>query len=519
MADAYKLPHPQLKSYFQRQVVGNTEVYTTKFADKQGFDNSVDDWNRYLTKHLTDWPSLLEFELHMQSKIGPLSYMVPLRERIPGIIEYYEDVKGEWLPVDPQAIQRVAEKWGASNRLMLASIEQVIDQMKKSTNSGSPYFTKRRLVLERGLVGVVVREGDKWYTITPDGKYRLVATLGWRGQEGGPDVTDVRQRILWMFPMDLNIREAQVYFPLVNYCQRHNYVSSWLGNDAVDRRITALFDSKAPDDYVVGTDFTRFDQHFGRACSDAAASVLARLFAHTSEWDEWITDIYPAKYHIPMVYRWGKAMIGVHGMASGSGGTNGDETVAHSTFQEEAALTAGKRLNPNSMCLGDDGVLSYPGIDVDHVLECYTAHGVVMNTDKQHVSRHDAEYLKRWHHESYRIDNVCVGVYSTMRALGKLKYMERYHDPKVWGSKAVATRALSIIENCCYHPLRNEFLDFCIERDPFRLGLDIPGYIEHLEDEINVATANGILGYQYTDSLSPKPAKSWWVVQALRSRK
>lgn len=46
--------------------------------------------------------------------------------------------------------------------------------MELSTNSGVPFFTKRRKVVEADLE--LANEGKKYPAI-----------LGWRGQEGGPD--------------------------------------------------------------------------------------------------------------------------------------------------------------------------------------------------------------------------------------------------------------------------------------------------------------------------------------------
>lgn len=494
-------------------------VVETPFAENVGFWPSYDEWQSFLQRNLKDFPQLLEYEMDLAKKVGPLSVMKPLRERIDNIKAYYADVAVSQQPVLPEAVQAVIAAWGGANRLRMWTPQQVLDEMKLSTNSGSPYFTKRKLVVEKGLLGTVSFDGNRWFTDTPDGRFQLMATLGWRGQEGGPTPEDVKQRVLWMFPMDCNILEAQVYVPLVRYCQQHNYVPTWLGNEAVDKQITQLFDRAGSGDAIVCTDFTRFDQHFGPSMQEAGLAILRGLFQKNG-FEKWAEEVFPMAYRIPICYDWGRAMIGDHGEGSGSGGTSGVETTGHKSLQYEAAITAGAELNPGSMTLGDDGVLSFKGIDVDRIVELYSSHGQEMNTSKQHVSYDDCEFLRRWHHKAYRIGNVCVGVYSTMRALGKLRYMERFHDPKKtgWGPKAVAIRSLSIIENCCYHPLREEFLDFCIKRDRYRLGIDIPGFLLDINKIAKKAAADGILGYQYTDTFTARPASEWWVTKALKAR-
>ena len=164
-----------------------------------------------------------------------------------------------------------------------------------------------------------------------------------------------------------------------------------------------------------------------------------------------------------MILTWDRVITGAHGMGSGSGGTNADETIVHRMLQHEAALNAGEQLNLSSQCLGDDGVLTYPGCTVEDVIRSYTAHGLEMNPDKQYASTQDCTYLRRWHHTSYRVNGVCVGVYSTNRALGRLAEQERFYDPRKWSKEMVALRQLSIIENCKWHPLFEKFVDFCMK--------------------------------------------------------
>lgn len=518
MGKVYKLPHTQLKNYFEWQKSGNARLITTPFADSQGFWPSLEEWMSTLRAQLAGFPWLLEFEEEMAKKVGPLSIMQPVVERLPKIEEYYTLVGKQATPVMPEAITAVVRRWGGGQLLQLETSTEAIERMKLSTNSGSPYFTKRRVVLDADKVGVVSREGDRWYTTNPDGKFELMATLGWRGQEGGPNFEDVKQRVLWMFPMDLNIQEARLYNELVLNGQRTQLVPTWMGPDDVDARMTRLFSSKGADDYIVATDFTGFDQHFGSACEECAGQVYDGLFGNRTDYQQWRKEIFPAKWRIPLCYQWGKGYIGYHGMASGSGGTNADETTVHTCFQTEAAILANATLNPNSMCLGDDGVLSYPGINVDHVMRVYESHGQEMNASKQEVSRDSTTFLRRKYYKGYVLNGINRGVYATSRALGKLKYMERWHED--WDREAVIVRALSIIENCRFHPLREEFLTFCLERDAYRLGLDIPGFLDpnSFSARVMKSAAAGQLGYQYVDGFNPRPATSWWVYQALKAR-
>lgn len=134
-------------------------------------------------------------------------------------------------------------------------------------------------------------------------------------------------------------------------------------------------------------------------------------------------------------------LVGAHGMGSGSGGTNADESIAHKALQLGLAASKGETLNPNSMAYGDDGVLTYPGITVDEVISYYQKFGLQMNPDKQMVSKTESIILRRWYNSGYRKDNIMVGVYSTFRALGRLLGQERFYDPRKWGPEMVTLRA------------------------------------------------------------------------------
>ncbi len=118
------------------------------------------------------------------------------------------------------------------------------------------------------------------------------------------------------------------------------------------------------------------------------------------------------------------------------------------------------------------------------------------------------------------MNGVCVGVYSTFRALGRLRYLERYMDPDVWSPTMVALRQLSILENVKFHPLRNEFLEFCMARDKYRLGVDIPGFLDSLPELAKEAIdyMPDFLGYTKTlQGEGPSGISNWWVVQQLKS--
>lgn len=100
----------------------------------------------------------------MRSKVGPLSIQKPLKERMEGIKEYWELSQYNG-PIPKEAVDLVVEEFKSIRGIRLRSIKKVIDNMILSTNSGSPYFTKRKLVV------------NKSHTLLPDNK-ELCAVLG-----------------------------------------------------------------------------------------------------------------------------------------------------------------------------------------------------------------------------------------------------------------------------------------------------------------------------------------------------
>jgi hypothetical protein len=520
-----------LKTYLGKVVRGNDHVFTAPFAKGHDIHEVIDEWLTTLTNRLKDdWPSLVSFENDLASKVGPLSVQKPLEDRYADIENYYTMVQSssELAPMDADAIEAVCREFRAARGLRLYSEDYTVSQMKKSTNSGSPFFTKRRNLV-RDTIPFLVDVSNRYKLPRvhyPHCTYDAAAVIGWRGQEGGPDIDDVKQRVVWMFPFAINIAELQLYQPFIASCQRHGLVPAWVSMDAVDKEITKLFDSKRSEDYVVCTDFTKFDQHYNRAMQDVSETILRYMFIENDYTEEWFSEIFPIKYNIPLVTRYiGNNKIevyfGFHGMGSGSGGTNPDETCGHRYLQHHAAISRGEILNPHSQCLGDDGCLSFRDINVDDVIEAYQSHGLEMNPSKQYVSRQDCVYLRRWHHTNYRVQGICAGVYSTCRALGRLRFLERYMDPEYWSPKMVALRQLSIIENCKWHPLFHEFIEFCMKRDDYRLGLDIPGFLDNIVIEAQKATdyMPDFLGYTKTlQGEGPDGIADWEVVKYLKSK-
>lgn len=528
----FDLPNPGLWAYFKRTEEGNADDYRPPFFKNVSREQVLANWEKvFQTLGVKErYPGLYDFEMDMKSKVGPMSVQLPLVDRVDSIKEYFT-FKERSEPIDERAINATIRFFNRAGGIRLRDWKNVVKNMRLSTNSGSWKFTKRRNIVDETLDYIIIPmekdnyDGPRAISIKSGGKeHRLCAVLGWRGQEGGISNDDVKQRVVWMMPFLLNIEELRFYQPAIEAVQKNDLIPAYISMDRVDQEVTALFDTKGKDDDVICTDFKAFDQHFNPDMQEAARKVISSLMSPGQGKSDWLHTIYSIKFNIPLMASEDMLFTGPHGMGSGSGGTNFDECMSHKCLQFEAALTAGQRLNKHSMAYGDDGILTYPGITVDHVIQTYTRHGQVMNPTKQYVSKHDCVVLRRWHGTNYRVNGTMVGVYSTFRALGRLLAQERFYDPDKWSSEMVELRALSILENCKWSPYFKEFVDFVMTGDKYRLGLDLPGFLDNLEAKAKKAMEEftDFLGYtkNLQDSGEDKAASSindWEVVKYLKS--
>lgn len=519
-----KLGFEKFKAHIDRERAGSKKDLRTTFYNDHG-DNEgdtpreiiLDSWGEILENSDEVSTKLMEFEHDMRNKVGPYSIVRPLGERMKDVESYFGNQNGE--PIKAAAIELTRSFLRKMSGLSMINQNQVITTMDLSKSAGAPTMLKKKDVV--GLtIPVDINNGN---LIMPEGRFKICSVLGHRSQEGGISVDDVKNRIIFMFEFGANVLEQQTYRPLINSLKRHKYVPAYVNNDYVDYVVTKLFDTKISKQCIVSTDFEKFDQHFNKSLQICAQKLLFSMFQKTDGYIKWIRDVFPLKYSVPVAFNYDgdKILLGCgdHGMSSGSGGTNADETLAHMCLQRESALEAGTELNPYSMCLGDDGILSYPNIDIDKVVRSYSKHGLVMNTTKQGIDTDSCVYLRRFYETKYRVSGILHGIYSTYRAIGRLMATERSIP---WTKELVALRQLSIIENVKWHPLREQFVQWCMKGDRYRLGLDIPGFLENLSEKVQEATRYipDFIGYNKSIQYENDPSygiNKWWVVKYLKS--
>lgn len=504
-----------LRAYLKRTVEGNPSDYRTPFWNGMPRDAIIKRWDRVfdvrIYKHTESdiVDSLIEYEHEQRAKVGPLSYQASLEDRMEGILEYWTKVENV-RTISNFEFSSVFKEFQPIKGIRMKNVSHTLLDMKTNTNSGLPYFTRRNKVLSETKKLINNEDANKYPAI-----------LGWRGQEGGPNVEDVKQRTVFMMPFHLNVLELQIYQPLISALQKHKLVPAYVSLDEVEKTMTNLFDTKSKDDLVIATDFTKMDHHFNHNMQFIAKRILSYILHDDVQNKRWLEDIFPIKFNIPLLCSEDTIIEGNHGMGSGSGGTNADETLAHRYLQHEAARERGVKLNMYSQCLGDDGVITYPGITVEDLVNVYTKYGLDMNPEKQYAFPDHTIYLRRWYHYKYRVDGQMKGVYPTYRALGRLMSQERYYSPDKWSKEMVIYRAYAILENTNNHPLFETFVDFVIEGDKYKLGLEIPGFFDKLHEKYQRAKRElpSFNSYTQDNLMNQVGITEWKVVKYIMSKR
>lgn len=505
----------RLRSILSRNEHGSDQIVRTPFWHSGAPGPILRKWDQVLVRHADALPGdLYAVEQHNREKVGPMSITNPFSnpEKRAGVEAYWLNVEGFQNRVSEEAIERTLHDFSAIRGLRPLSFENTVDDMRLNTWSGADMSTTRADVVEYTL------------RLIRSGVYNWAAVLLHRGQEGGPEPEDEKDRPVMGFPFGANIQELCVYKPLIKATQTRlpTLVPGWVSNEMVDLQVTKLFDTGSSRDPVIGTDFASFDTHFNRGLQDTGQLILRGLFTPSDFMEWWFGSVFWYAFTLPLICTESVMYANDdsgwnHGMGSGSGATQGLETPTHRAMHHQYAIDQGTEINPNSQDLGDDSLVKGDDLTLDGIMDTCKRLGQEMNPDKQEVSTDHCVYLRRYHDVDYRVDGVMVGIYPTFRALGRLLFQERFHDPSWWNAEMVTLRALSIIENCEWHPLFEEFVDFVLEGDKYKLGLKIPGFFDRMEQIKAEAQSREpyFLGYNKTEQGS-KPMRDWRVVRYLQ---
>jgi hypothetical protein len=472
--------------------IGNNDIYRTPFAKElsdqelfKSFESEVMIPNAGLMNTV-----LKDLELAQKDKYGPRSIAKPWAEWRDVFLGTFRDKESINLDV---LIRNVAEP-GQVNNLRPLSIGNASLKLRNKTSSGLPAMLKKGIVKSRAA--------DTW-TISKVSKYPSV--LYTRTQESS------KIRGVWGFPIDTILLEAQFYYPLLEVMRGLKWRSSLRGPEAIAVTITRLIDKAVRlGKFCVSIDISAFDSSVQPKLSYRAFGDFAGYFQNG--YLDQIRIIAKESVSKPIVTPDG-LIEGLHGEASGSNFTNELDSHVH----KNVVIDYGISLDDFDI-QGDDGAIIVDDEDTNAIFEHYLNNGFTVNKEKSYVFKDGFVYLQNLFHVDYRSDDGIIrGIYPIWRALNRIRFQEKwsqFEDEGILGKDYYSIRAITILENCRYHPLYTELVKFVLEHDKYSLEFSENGLAKYVEFVLATEGNRGDFSNQVGDDI--KGIKSFETVSLIK---
>jgi len=444
-------------------------------------DKVLAEWYKVLDRYesMDVYKPLVEYDKSRRSKVGPQGGLRPLSDRMDDLMAYWnlqpsrDETEHILSNVDDTIIQELTDELfgGIKDWRPLTPqtvIERDLSDGKLITNSGTPDYAKRNKpdVISNAISAVLDGSWKDFYMIS-----------GSRSQRG-------KERFIFIAPFALNIVEKMYLYPLMDMIRSRDipFFSAWEGFEAVEQGFKRQnFFSEG--NYYVQQDYTAMDKHFNEACAKLVAAVISPVFQNS--YSEDIEYLFVEHLlNIPVMINLDKVVRGQHGMPSGSGLTNFSETIISMYICKKLERDYDLQV---SACqgLGDDLAISIltdnDPEDIKRILEENSASlGLVVEPDKQGISKDTIVYLQRFFDKRIPNQGTVMGMYPSILALNTAMNPERYHPPAKWGAQMETLRWLMILENCKNLPYFTDLVDFFIKGDKLKLGLADPDFFVKL---------------------------------------
>jgi hypothetical protein len=445
---------------------GSDDVLRTPFLNDLSESDALSKFDEVFKSKVEKLPQALsELELSNREKFGPRSISVPWTERRASLMEYFQ----------PDSHKESINIQKTSGRLRRISAENALKLLKNQTSSGLPKLKKKGVVKQRLLSTLE----DQLAALYP-------CVLYTRTQEMQ------KTRNVWGYPIADTLNEMRLFSPLLEYHKTHSsWRSSLLGPDSVDSRLTKLLN--LPGKHV-SIDFSAYDASVKLHLQESVKSYLKSLF-QMSESDI-LNEVFTRMGEIGIVTPEG-IFYGKHGVPSGS-------TLTNEVDSDAQYLVAGQIINPENVAdiNGDDG--AYTVDDPDKLISNFTSHGLVVNTDKTHISDTYFIYLQNYYSKEFQSDGLVRGIYPIYRAYMRLVFQERwanFEDYGISGQDYYNIRALSILENVRYHPLFRRLVQFVIDNDKFSLKITEKGLVDYVRMISETSGTQGVMMNQRGDDV------------------
>jgi hypothetical protein len=460
----------QLSRMMSRIIHGDDSIIEGPLAKVPNIKEKFLKWFEAMQLKMPLQHNLLDVENSNQDKFGPRSIALPWSDRIEGTEAYFEVSDGE-IP-DLQLPQT------STGRLRPLSLKIASDYIKRTTNSGLPYIAKKGKVLDEAVANFqqLLDRMDPCILFT-------------RTQE------QKKTRPVWGFPIADTLNEMMFYRPLLEHQKQSGYRAAVIGPEAVDTGVSKLMKFASENNLqLVSIDFSAYDTSIRPELSMLCFDYIKSLY-QTSYHDN-LDYIFERFVSIGLVTPDG-IYTGEHGVPSGSTFTNEIDSLVQWII---AINYPGEKL-VDFQIQGDDGL--YAVTDPEKLMDWFTQFGLKVNKEKSLISDDTAQYLQLTYNPMYEESGEFKGIYSVSRAFNRICYPERFTDftrDDIDGKSYFAIRAISILENCKYHPWFEDFVRFILKQDKYNLEISeqsLTNYIK-LRDKEDGRDINFNI-YQYGD--------------------
>jgi hypothetical protein len=433
---------------------GDDSKIPTPFAEANDPIELIVDWDIVFEDnvHKMNKP-LLDLEKASSRKFGSRSFQAPFSERVSGIKDSFSSQSEGFVP-------KVKFIPGPGSK-MPTSIEEAFTKVKLNSASGFPFMKKKgkcKEALRANFDRVLDRQDPcMLYTRTQEGR---------------------KTRNVWGFPFADTVYELCFYTPILAFQRMLKYRSILNGPKELAKNITEIINYAMRTGRIIyAVDFIAFD-----------ASVRWQIIVKVYEYYSTIfSNLYYAMimelcirfYTIPIVTPTG-IFRGKHGIPSGAVMTNETGSMAQIGVASNLPF-----INLDYVQVqGDDGIYTMFPDEIRAFEDNWKQAHMNMHPDKPVKAMNYTVFCSHLHHDDYRFEGICEGIYPTYRALNRLCFQERFVNFKklgIRGKDYYGIRAITILENCKFHPLFEELVRFVYSKEKYKLDVSTDGLAAYCE--------------------------------------
>lgn len=474
----------RLSLHLENTIKGNDNVYITPMGREHGPEFILAEWNKIYEANMHKFNKpLIDLENLNKSQYGPRSIAKPWSERKDSVLSYYSDDKYK-------LTRYLSSNIKSEPILRPIKLDNAVKLLKNNTNAGLPFYTKKGKLKTRYL------DADNDYLYRNDPCILFTRTQSGSDSKGWVAKT----RNVWGYPMANTINEEKFYRPLLIHQMDKMWRSALIGPSSVDRSITRMINqAKISNKYLISIDFSSYDASVKYELQRQSFNYIKSKFQ--KEYQSGVDAIFNSFNTIGLVTPDG-VLNGEHGVPSGSTFTNEVDSIAQYLVAKHTLLFDDSELQIQ----GDDGVYVIGSNNVDLLYDVFNYAGLSVNEDKSYISKDFVVYLQNLYHNDYRDEKGLIGgIYPTYRALCRLVYQERWSDFEDYDLKGIdyySIRALTILENCKYHPLFHDLVKFILKLDKYSLKFS-SGSLAKYVSMLSQGTGQGdVTNNQYGDDAS-----------------